>query len=136
MSNGISSGAEKPTIVRIDSGVITISPKKLSDQDSNSESDSGLGSVQDSNDSSSAADSGKEETLGKSARVKPKRSESLLSRFSIIFSPSSSDKLSDMLVEDLKKTNRSNGIALERLFDDKGGKIPVIPENPKSEETD
>jgi len=41
-----------------------------------------------------------------------------------------------MLVEDLKKTNRSNGIALERLFDDKGQKIPAIPEIEKSEETE
>jgi len=128
-------GREKPTIERIDSAVITISPKKKGQEiDSNSESDSGLGSVQDSNDSgSSSADSGKEEITAKSARTKPKRSESLLSRFSVIFTNSASDKLSDMLVEDLKKTNRSNGIALERLFDDKGVKIPAIPENAKPE---
>merc|ERR1712037_699779 len=128
-------GREKPTIERIDSAVITISPKKKGQEiDSNSESDSGLGSVQDSNDSgSSSTDSGKEEITAKSARTKTKRSESLLSRFSVIFTNSASDKLSDMLVEDLKKTNRSNGIALERLFDDKGQKIPAIPENAKSE---
>lgn len=128
-------GREKPTIERIDSAVITISPKKKGQEiDSNSESDSGLGSVQDSNDSgNSSTDSGKEEINAKSARTKPKRSESLLSRFSVIFSNPASDKLSDMLVEDLKKTNRSNGIALERLFDDKGVKIPAIPEIAKSE---
>lgn len=97
----------------------------LSDLDNNSESDSGVGSVQDSSN-----DSGKESTVAskiplkiasstvKVNRVKSvKRSESLLSRFSFIF-PSGGEKLSDILVEEFKKNDRTTvlGIALERMF--------------------
>merc|ERR1719445_1747643 len=52
----------------------------------------------------------------KVTRVKSvKRSESLLSRFSFIF-PSGGEKLSDILVEEFKKNDRTTGIALERMF--------------------
>jgi len=44
-----------------------------------------------------------------------KRSESLLSRFSFIF-PSGGEKLSEILVEEFKKNDRTTGIALERMF--------------------
>lgn len=96
-----------------------------SESDINSESDSGVGSVRDS---STGNDSGKESmtskiplkivasTTVKVNRVKSvKRSESLLSRFSFIF-PSGGEKLSDILVEEFKKNDRTTGIALERMF--------------------
>jgi len=105
--------------------------KKIDDlegTDSNCESDSGVGSV------ASAPDSGKEsmtskiplkiaqstvtcvKTPVKVTRVKSvKRSESLLSRFSFIF-PSGGEKLSEILVEEFKKNDRTTGIALERMF--------------------
>jgi hypothetical protein len=93
-----------------------------SESDNNSESDSGVGSVRDSSN-----DSGKESMTSKiplkiaasSAKVNRtksvKRSESLLSRFSFIF-PSGGEKLSDILVEEFKKNDRTTGIALERMF--------------------
>lgn len=93
-----------------------------SESDNNSESDSGVGSVRDSSN-----DSGKESMTSKiplkiaAAPVKVnraksvKRSESLLSRFSFIF-PSGGEKLSDILVEEFKKNDRTTGIALERMF--------------------
>lgn len=93
-----------------------------SESDNNSESDSGVGSVRDSSN-----DSGKESmtsqiplkiasTTVKVNRTKSvKRSESLLSRFSFIF-PSGGEKLSDILVEEFKKNDRTTGIALERMF--------------------
>lgn len=96
--------------------------KVVSESDHNSESDSGVGSVRDSSN-----DSGKETMKSKIplkiasssvkvTRVKSvKRSESLLSRFSFIF-PSGGEKLSDILVEEFKKNDRTTGIALERMF--------------------
>ena len=49
-------------------------------------------------------------------RVKSvKRSESLLSRFSFIF-PQETEKLADILVEEFKKNDQSNGLAMERMF--------------------
>ena len=44
-----------------------------------------------------------------------KRSESVLSRFSFFF-PTESEKLADLLVEEFKKNDQSNGLAMERMF--------------------
>ena len=44
-----------------------------------------------------------------------KRSESLLSRFSFIF-PQESEKLADLLVEEFKKNDQKNGLAMEKMF--------------------
>merc|ERR1711935_1266394 len=44
-----------------------------------------------------------------------KRSESVMSRFSMFF-PSESEKLADMLVEEFKKNDQTNGLAMERMF--------------------
>ena len=39
----------------------------------------------------------------------------MLSRFSLFF-PSESEKLADMLVEEFKKNDQSNGLVMERMF--------------------
>jgi hypothetical protein len=93
--------------------------------DVNSESDSGVGSVRTTGtEGDSAIESGKEsikkpqvKTISaKVNRVKSvKRSESLLSRFSFIF-PQETEKLADILVEEFKKNDQSNGLAMERMF--------------------
>jgi len=93
---------------------------------SDSESDSGVGSVR-TNDQSSENDSAGEQkktvtlitpkptnkTVNRGKSVK--RSESVLSRFSFFF-PTESEKLADLLVEEFKKNDQSNGLALERMF--------------------
>lgn len=108
--------------------------KKDSDSDINSESDSGVGSVRtgtgSENHSDSAIDSGKEASIKitKITKLNPpkvnrgksvKRSESLMSRFSFIF-PSESEKLGDLMLEEFKKNDQSNGIVMERLFRNSG----------------
>lgn len=94
--------------------------------DVNSESDSGVGSVRTTGtEGDSAIESGKE-SIKKKPQVKTisakvnrvksvKRSESLLSRFSFIF-PQENEKLADILVEEFKKNDQSNGLAMERMF--------------------
>lgn len=93
---------------------------------SDSESDSGVGSVR-TNDQSSENDSAGEQkkavtlitpkttnkTVNRGKSVK--RSESVLSRFSFFF-PTESEKLADLLVEEFKKNDQSNGLAMERMF--------------------
>jgi len=95
---------------------------------SDSESDSGVGSVR-TNDQSSENDSANENQQKKTVTLitpklgpKPaksskavKRSESVMSRFSMFF-PSESEKLADMLVEEFKKNDQTNGLAMERMF--------------------
>lgn len=93
--------------------------------DINSESDSGVGSVRTTGtEGDSAIESGKESIKKSSVktisakvnRVKSvKRSESLLSRFSFIF-PQESEKLADLLVEEFKKNDQKNGLAMEKMF--------------------
>jgi hypothetical protein len=102
-------------------------PKKIQhdSDDVNSESDSGVGSVRTTGtEGDSAIESGKESIkkqnvktiTAKVNRVKSvKRSESLLSRFSFIF-PQETEKLADILVEEFKKNDQSNGLAMERMF--------------------
>jgi hypothetical protein len=95
---------------------------------SDSESDSGVGSVR-TNDQSSENDSANENQQKKTVTLitpklgpkpakssKPvKRSESVMSRFSFFF-PAETEKLADMLVEEFKKNDQSNGLAMERMF--------------------
>ena len=126
----------------INSDDLPVKKAITSESDNNSESDSGVGSVRDSSN-----DSGKESmkiplkiatSSTKVMRAKSvKRSESLLSRFSFIF-PSGGEKLSDILCEEFKKTDRNNGIAIERMFS--SNSMESIPEgipipNKKSEAT-
>jgi hypothetical protein len=106
---------------------IEVIAKKYSDSDINSESDSGVGSVrtgtgsENAENSDSAIDSGKEKSISikmnKPTFLNPpkvnrgksvKRSESLMSRFSFIF-PSESEKLGDLMLEEFKKNDQSNG---------------------------
>jgi hypothetical protein len=117
---------------------IEVIAKKYSDSDINSESDSGVGSVrtgtgsENAENSDSAIDSGKEKSISikmnKPTFLNPpkvnrgksvKRSESLMSRFSFIF-PSESEKLGDLMLEEFKKNDQSNGIVMERLFRNSG----------------
>lgn len=119
---------KKIEIIHTQNSTVLPGKKSVVTSDSDSNSDSGVGSVRDSSN-----DSGKESIQSKNIPLKiaanqqiknapkvnraksVKRSESLLSRFSFIF-PSGGEKLSDILVEEFKKNDRTTGIALERMF--------------------
>jgi len=96
---------------------------------SDSESDSGVGSVRTNDQSSENDSAGEVQNQKKTVTLitpklgpkpakssKPvKRSESVMSRFSFFF-PAESEKLADMLVEEFKKNDQTNGLAMERMF--------------------